>query len=154
MPQTCAAVCEESQKIFVARCGLESAPASASGSGALILEPRLGEINFGDWENLTFEEIQTRTTPEVLNLWFREPENMRFPNGGSVTYYYAKVDHFLNDFFQMRETVVAAVTHGGALMRILSTVKHVPPARQSEPIPPRGTMKILTFENGVLCSEE
>ena len=55
------------QKIFVSpmRRTWESALAVCPPGAELILEPRLGEINFGDWENLTFEEIQTRTTPEV-----------------------------------------------------------------------------------------
>ena len=44
---------------------------------------------------------------------------------------------------------VAIVTHGGPAMRILATLHHLPAERQHELLPPRGSITVLNFHQGV-----
>lgn len=133
----------------------ESAAAICPDRKDLIFDPRLREIDFGEWENLTFEEIRLRTAPEVLDLWFRHPDRMRFPNGGSVAEHYAGVDAFMDEALGMPEKVIAVITHGGVLMRLISRARQLPPERQFEALPPRASMTILQWrkEGGFLNGE-
>src|SRR5262245_10587510 len=57
----------------------------------IIAEPRgltvepvadLAEIHFGDFEGLTYSEIE-RQYPEVFRSWMRSPTGTEFPNGES-----------------------------------------------------------------------
>ena len=45
--------------------------------------------------------------------------------------------------------IVAVVTHGGPAMRILATLHHLPAERQHELLPPRGSITVLNFHQGV-----
>src|SRR3989442_12202645 len=42
----------------------------------------LGEMNFGDLEGLTYEEIEKRY-PDVFRSWMKQPTETQFPNGES-----------------------------------------------------------------------
>ncbi len=47
------------------------------------LEPRLCEVNLGDWQGLYSDEIRARW-PEQMRLWLESPLTARPPNGESV----------------------------------------------------------------------
>ena len=55
-------------KVFVSpmRRARESAAAICPERRDLIYDPRIREVDFGDWENLTFDEIQKTASPELL----------------------------------------------------------------------------------------
>lgn len=77
----------------------------------------LSEINFGLWEGLTFDEIQSRY-PDQLKLWSEDPDDFTFPQGESVCNFRKRVlsslDTILTD--QGNSLVVA---HGGSLRVII-----------------------------------
>lgn len=137
-------------KIFVSpmRRARESAAAICPERRDLIYDPRIREVDFGDWENLTFDEIQKTAPPELLDLWFRHPEEMRFPNGASVADHFAAVDEFMAEILALPEPAAAVITHGGVLMRMISQAMKIPPERQFEVLPPRASMTILNFHEG------
>jgi len=94
------------------------------------IEMALTEISFGDWEGMTFEELETRepgafAAREADNWWF-------LPPGGEN---YAEVAHRVWDWYGslQNDTIVAA--HGGtarALMALLDIME--PVAAAHEPI--------------------
>ncbi len=143
-------------KIFVSplRRARESAAAICPERRDLIFDRRIREVDFGDWENLTFDEIQKTAPPELLDLWFRHPEMMRFPNGASVADHFAAVDEFMAEILALPEPVVAVITHGGVLMRMISQAMKIPPERQFEVLPPRASMTILNFHEEVFVNGE
>ncbi len=47
------------------------------------LEPRLREVNLGDWQGLYSDEIRARW-PEQMKLWLEQPLATRPPNGESI----------------------------------------------------------------------
>jgi broad specificity phosphatase PhoE len=114
--------------------------------GRINIDDRLAEIDFGEWENLTFQEISARADAGLLALWAETPEKMRFPGGEAVSAFYARVDDFFDALTRSAHAVTAVVTHGGVLMRIISRIRNIPPLRQIETLPPRGTMVKLIYK--------
>lgn len=114
--------------------------------GRISIDDRLAEIDFGEWENLTFQEISARADAELLTLWAETPEKMLFPGGEAVSAFYARVDEFFDGLTRSGQAITAVVTHGGVLMRIISRIRNIPPLRQIETLPPRGTMVKLIYK--------
>lgn len=84
------------------------------------LEPRLREVNVGEWGNLTAAEIQSKH-PEVLQQMRRAPEQTRYPGGESYGELADRVMAALTDIANAHASqAVAVVTHGGALRAIMS----------------------------------
>lgn len=57
--------------------------AAALGGVRRLVDERLVEIAFGDWEGLTQDEIRARW-PSALREWKRTPQATRFPGGESL----------------------------------------------------------------------
>lgn len=114
----------------------------------LEIDSRLGEIDFGDWENLTYREIELRADRAQLALWAAEPEKMIFPGGEAVAAFFQRVDAVFAALTSRPEPAVAVVTHGGVLMRMLALLAGLPPARQFEVLPPRGSVTRISCRAG------
>lgn len=111
----------------------------------LFIDDDLREIDFGEWENLTFEEISARITPEHLELWTKEPDKMYFPGGERAEEFDARADAAFARIASLPLASVAIVTHGGVLMRILSRLRGKPGYAC---LPPRGGMVHLIQVEG------
>lgn len=128
---------------------VETAELAAPGR-EIRFDPRLTEIDFGAWEALTFAEIEQRATPEELRCWSESPGEMRFPGGESFPAFRRRVDAAFAELLAgTAGEIVAVVTHGGPAMRILATLHHLPAERQHELLPPRGSITVLNFHQGV-----
>jgi broad specificity phosphatase PhoE len=67
----------------------------------------LGDVDYGDWEWRTHEEVRTQW-PALFEQWFSAPQLVRFPNGGSlqeIVAHTADVLRFVHARHE-RETVV------------------------------------------------
>lgn len=106
---------------------IESAALLAAhhGCGVHIVED-LREINFGDFEGLSYDEIQRRY-PELYRQWMERPTEVEFPNGESFSTMRARV---LSAVGAMRTRhagqSVAIVTHGGVTRIVLADALGVP----------------------------
>ena len=77
----------------------------------------VSEIDFGLWEGLTFEEIQT-AYPDQLNRWCENPDRFTFPNGESVCDFRKRVLASLEMILEGKGDVLI-VAHGGSLRIII-----------------------------------
>lgn len=77
----------------------------------------LSEIDFGQWEGLTFDEIQTQY-PEQIRRWFESPDTFVFPDGESVKGFRNRVLNSLNGILEEDGNMVI-VGHGGSLRFII-----------------------------------
>jgi len=116
-----------------------------------VFDPRLCEINFGKWENLLFDEIihHADASPEQMRVWSEEPEHFQFPGGESYGVFAQRIDSFMRDLYKTSHPTVAVVTHGGILMRVISAWRGIPPCRQCEVLPPRGSLTVYDWQDGV-----
>lgn len=101
-------------------------------------DARLAEIDFGDWEMLTFDEIAASAAPEVIQKWFADPASMKFPNGGVTAEFHQQVDDCLAEIMALPFSQIAVVTHGGVLMRMISQLRRRPVNEQFDSLIGRG----------------
>ncbi len=118
----------------------------------IVYDPRLREIDFGEWENLTFEEIRQTAGCKVIQRWCDAPDEMVFPGGESYPQFALRVDDFFN--WILLHGYMAGnpcvVTHGGVIMRAMEKFLQIPHAESIKWLPPRGEMRILTLASGEL----
>jgi broad specificity phosphatase PhoE len=90
------------------------------------LEPRLREINQGQWEGMLFTDI-SRQFPEISQVRQRNALDFRPPGGETVREVAARVLQAVDDIGHCHPgSQVIVVSHGVALAVILAVVNHVP----------------------------
>ncbi|WP_300505690.1 alpha-ribazole phosphatase family protein [uncultured Duncaniella sp.] len=89
-----------------------------------ILDSRLMEMNFGDWEMKRYDEI----TDPRLQLWYDDFLNVPATGGESSMQQRARFLHFISDlrtkhFRTLSDTTIAIFTHGGIIIHALATLR-------------------------------
>lgn len=74
---------------------------------------RLIEISYGSWEGLSQPQVKARW-PSLLRLWKTAPEDVVFPEGGSLPELHEAVRAFLADVGRATRDIIA-VTHQGTI---------------------------------------
>jgi alpha-ribazole phosphatase/probable phosphoglycerate mutase len=78
-------------------------------------DPRLREVNFGDWEGLTYNEIKEKY-PDSLATWERDVYSSSPLNGETLEDLAKRAQSFLDDLLQKHnDQTVLVVAHGGVL---------------------------------------
>jgi alpha-ribazole phosphatase/probable phosphoglycerate mutase len=91
-------------------------------------EDNLCEIDFGDFEGRTYDEISQRY-PEIYRQWMERPTEVEFPHGESFSKLHARVTHALAVLMDRHSgQSVVLVTHGGVIRIVLADVLSIPPA--------------------------
>ncbi len=95
--------------------------------------PSLREMNFGEWEGLTFAEIQTRY-PVLVNKWIADPFGVRLPFGETAEEVKIRVVEAWNSIVlsAAAEEAVVIVAHGGPLRMLLCQLTGIDSSRQWE----------------------
>lgn len=74
----------------------------------------LREINFGNWEGLSFDQIQ-RTYGDQLNDWIMQGDNFTFPGGERISSFNERVTGWFDNLLTRDFDRVLIVAHGGVL---------------------------------------
>jgi len=93
-------------------------------SHRMSVEPKedLMEINFGDWEGLSFQEIK-RSCPHEFSEWQNNIMGFTMPQGESILELKRRVETAFNEILNIaRENNVVIVSHGGPIRIILSRI--------------------------------
>jgi alpha-ribazole phosphatase len=86
----------------------------------------LREIDFGDFEGLTYDEIANRY-PDLYRQWMERPTEIRFPNGESFPEMRTRVLRAFEAISSAREgQTTAIVSHGGVNRILLAWALQVP----------------------------
>lgn len=91
-------------------------------SAESILDNRLLEMNFGDWENVAFAQIET----EKLQCWTDNFVELAPPQGESFSQLYLRVESFWQDLLALENEQVVVVTHAGVIRAILAKALNLP----------------------------
>lgn len=83
------------------------------------------EMNFGDWEGLTWKEIE-ETFPENYEKWQNSRRHTKPQNGESCQDVLDRVLPVLKELAQKEEGTILVVTHGAVLMSLQCYMKEVP----------------------------
>jgi alpha-ribazole phosphatase len=86
----------------------------------------LAEIDFGDFEGMTYEDIRQRY-PEAFEHWMRNPAEAQFPNGENFTGMARRVNGALDLLLRRhRNESVAIVAHSGVIRLLLGQALSMP----------------------------
>lgn len=110
---------------------------------AVILDNRLLEINFGDWENVLFSNIE----PEKLHDWTENFIALAPPSGESFTQLCLRVENFWNDLIKLDHERIVIVTHAGVIRALLAVILQLPPANAFQFNVSLGSIHKLRYEN-------
>jgi len=109
----------------------------------------LREINFGDFEGLTYDEIAARH-PDLYRLWMERPTQIRFPNGESFSEMRVRV---LETFDEIRQNhagqTIAMVSHGGVNRIVLAWALQMPDECLFRLAQDHAAVNLLEFIEGV-----
>ncbi|MDE5411990.1 histidine phosphatase family protein [Alkalihalobacterium chitinilyticum] len=87
----------------------------------IIKDKRLREINFGDWEGKTYEEIKD---DPLYRRWLDDLNNTIPPNGEAYLSFQSRIinswNKIINDAIQQKWEHIIVVSHGGPIRFILS----------------------------------
>jgi broad specificity phosphatase PhoE len=95
----------------------------------LVLEPRLREMHFGEWQGLTHAEIQA-CQPDALATWEADWLNNAPPGGETLTQLVERVQAVYREILATHpDGTVLLVGHGGTLQALLCMALGLPPER-------------------------
>jgi alpha-ribazole phosphatase len=83
-----------------------------------VVRPALREINFGQWEGLSWEQIE-QMDPEYAREWMERYPHLPAPSGESFQAFEARVLEEVNHLLDDNRCPIAVVTHGGVLRVVL-----------------------------------
>lgn len=106
--------------------------------------PALREINLGDWDGLSFQEIRQRF-PDEFAARGRDMENWRPPRGESFADCRARVQAALGEFFSGLQANVLLVGHAGVNRLILCSALGIPVVNLHSIGQDYGCVNILEF---------
>jgi broad specificity phosphatase PhoE len=78
----------------------------------------LREIDFGQWENRTFGELE-RESPGLIDRWAAFGEDFAFPGGETIGEFLGRVRAAAGRLMQDDAQTVLAVTHGGVIRTMI-----------------------------------
>jgi len=85
----------------------------------VILKPRLRELHFGDWEGLTWAEIE-RLDPAYAKKWIEQFPNLPAPGGESLVHFQTRVIDEIRHLHAREENKkIAVVSHRGVMRVVL-----------------------------------
>ncbi len=92
----------------------------------IVLIPDLREIDFGDFEGLSYDEIAARY-PELYRQWMDAPTEVRFPNGERFCEMRKRVVGAFDAIERKRRgQTVAIVSHGGVNRILIAWALQIP----------------------------
>jgi len=106
----------------------ETAKIISNGKNKLRTDARLREIHFGDWEGLTYNEIQEKD-PSLLIAWEQDVYKTAPPNGETLEELASHTQSILNDLLVNHEAeTILVVAHGGVLQTLICLALNISPA--------------------------
>ncbi|MDO9301084.1 MAG: alpha-ribazole phosphatase, partial [Anaerolineales bacterium] len=88
---------------------------------------RLREVNFGDWEGLTYGEIKEKH-PDTLSAWENDIYKNAPPNGETLEGLSARVQSMLGELYaKHKDQTVLIVAHGGVLQTLICLALNLKP---------------------------
>lgn len=130
------------------RCHAFAASLSKQRELPLHVLDELREINFGEWENLTLNEISARY-PECFHVFQHDTEHWQPPGGESYAAFRSRIRNALKHMMELQSPHALAITHGGVIRAILAECLQLSAASAARiGIPLAGLCQLWVDENG------
>ncbi|MCT4700709.1 adenosylcobalamin/alpha-ribazole phosphatase [Enterobacteriaceae bacterium H20N1] len=114
-----------------------------------IAEPRLNEMNFGDWEMRHHNDLQ-RDDAENYAAWCSDWQNVIPTNGEGFQRFVQRVSEFSDAIktSQDKDGNILIVSHQGVLSLLIATLLNMPPASLWHFVIEQGTWSALEIHSG------
>jgi len=89
------------------------------------LDADLREIDFGLWENLTFQEVSDADS-KAAEAWLRFDPDFTFPNGERIGDFVDRAKRVANRLAELPDKTVLVVAHGGVITAMLNHLLRLP----------------------------
>jgi alpha-ribazole phosphatase len=111
--------------------------------------PDLREIDFGDFEGLSYDDIAARY-PELYRQWMETPTEVRFPKGENFREMRGRVlETFDSIEREWRGQTVAIVSHGGVNRILIAWALQIPDKYLFRVAQDYAAVNLLMMEDGV-----
>jgi len=90
-----------------------------------ILDKRIQELSYGDWEGLTAAEIE-QEYPNQLQAWRADPTHLSPPNGEPMQTFAARISDFWQALVLQQDEHVLIVAHSGSIRLLLANALNAP----------------------------
>ncbi|MDQ6967744.1 MAG: histidine phosphatase family protein [Mariprofundaceae bacterium] len=108
----------------LSRCALPAQQWAEEKGIPCIIEPRIAEMHYGEWEGLTHEKIKERF-PNMLAQWRNDPTGMRPPQGESPEELQSRIVDFWQDACQRyRGKHALIVAHSGSIRMLIAHIQN------------------------------
>jgi broad specificity phosphatase PhoE len=125
----------------------------ASGAGTVQRIAGFDEIDFGDWEGLTAEEIAVRD-PELHARWQAHAGDFRYPGGESVAEFRARVARALRQVLNdARQGEFLFVVHKGVIRCVLAELLRLREEQRAGVTAALGSIHVVARAHGVWTAE-
>ncbi len=84
----------------------------------VIIDKRIREMHFGEWEGRTYEHIYQNNLEDFQN-WLKNPVACPLPSQEDIKKFVNRLNLFINDLKKMEEENIAVVAHGGSIQGII-----------------------------------
>ncbi len=88
----------------------------------IIYETAIMEMNFGNWENQKWNDINQ----DELNIWMEDFVHVKTPNGENLIDLFNRVKLFLDTLREQKHKKVLLITHAGAIRCIWAYLLDIP----------------------------
>jgi alpha-ribazole phosphatase len=85
---------------------------------SLEIDPDLSEIEFGEWEGLSFDQIERRY-PEQAEQWSRFTADFAFPGGESLLEFRTRIERVGDRLMAANRETLVVFTHGGVIRALI-----------------------------------
>jgi len=86
----------------------------------VVITPELREIDFGDWEGLSYDEIVMRDK-EHLEAWMADPTHIDIPGGESWRHFELRINSALEEIIKAEDDGnILIITHGGPIKLLMT----------------------------------
>jgi alpha-ribazole phosphatase len=104
-------------------------------------DARLAEIDHGDWQGKTHQEIATEW-PHQWHAWKSDPDRFTPPGGESIADVQARVREFLAE---IEGDAILCVSHGVVIQAFLATMSRS--TENTSTVPSNGSLHILSLDH-------
>jgi len=88
-------------------------------------DERLNEIDFGEWEGITFNQIRKRY-PKIARKYLSNPLNTRIPGGESLLKFKNRINEALEKILAQEKGTVVIISHAGVNRIIICSLFKLP----------------------------
>ncbi len=118
----------------------------------LIQHDLLREVDFGEWEGLSFNDI-VQLDPEGVEKWIRCDPDFRFPQGECLADFFKRVEAFIDLLLKSSIDSAAVFTHGGIIRFMLCKLLGLPfPKHNIFEVNYADVYVLRLFDNGAVLS--